>query len=158
MEEDGIRSRRKKLQLLTILQHLANSSPSMPSLKPATGIRKCIVMHCTISVVSCLVTCSLTRDKGLPSSLGLPPKMIGGKEMLMERQEFSQPIMSPYKTPLLYIVYCLFCIVYMNNVFTVNNCLLKFHSNNPQSLFCTYVMTVLVRYESQLACIHPCIL
>lgn len=88
----GMYSRRKKP--LTILRHHVNQSPNTPSLKLVIGTRNHTVGRCTISMENCLVTYSLARVKGLPSSLVRKRRMTGGRALLMERQEFSQQIMS----------------------------------------------------------------
>ena len=111
----GIYSRRKKP--LTILRHHVNQSPNTPSLKLVIGTRNHTVGRCTISMENCLVTYSLARVKGLPSSLVRKRRMTGGRALLMERQEFSQQIMSHCNvTTIIINTYCLYCIpiVYMN--------------------------------------------
>ena len=107
----GIYSRRKRKKPVTILRHHVNRSPNMPSLKLVIGTRNHTVGHCIISMENCLVTYSLPRVKGLPSSLVRQRRMTGGRAPLMERQEFSQQIMSHCNvTTIIINTYCLYCI------------------------------------------------
>ena len=103
--EDGIYSRRKNPHLFTGPQPHVNQSQSMLSVRLGTGTGKYTAKRCTVSMVNYPVIYNLPRGRESPSSLGQPLRMIGGKVLLMAKQEFSQLIMWHYK---------IYCIVYFN--------------------------------------------